>query len=97
MKEISIKIDNELYRRASQKVENFDAELKQLVAEYLVNRAAPNVEELKQDVIVRVLNLESVNGDDDIVAARARMAELFVDTKNFGVGARPSREEMHGR
>jgi hypothetical protein len=97
MKEISIKIDDDLYRRASRKVENFDAELKQLVAEYLMNRAAPNVEELKQDVIVRMLNLESVNGDDEIVAARTRMAELFEATKNFGVGVRPSREEMHGR
>jgi hypothetical protein len=41
--------------------------------------------------------LESVSGDDDIVAARAHLAELFAATKNFGVGIRPSREEMHER
>lgn len=75
MKEISIKIDDDLYRRASRKVENIDAEVNQRVTEYL----------------------ESVNGDDDVLAARARMAELFAATKNFGVGLRPSREEMHER
>ena len=75
MKEISIKIDDDLYRRASQQVENLEAEVNQRVTEYL----------------------ESVNGDDEIVAARVRMAELFAATKNFGVGLRPSREEMHGR
>ena len=42
--------------------------------------------------------LESVNGDDhDIVAARARMADLFATTKDFAVGIRPSREEIPGR
>jgi len=77
MKEISIKIDDELYRRASRKVENLEAEVNQRVTEYL----------------------ESVNGDDDdiVAAARARMADLFAATKNFGVGVRPSREEMHER
>jgi hypothetical protein len=75
MKEISIKIDDELYRRASQKVLNLESEVNQRVNEYL----------------------ESVNGDDDIVAARIRMAELFAATKNFSVGIRPSREEMHDR
>lgn len=75
MKEISIKIDDELYRRASQKVSNLEREVNQRVTEYL----------------------ESVNGDDDILAARARMAELFNATKNFGVGVRPSREDMHER
>jgi hypothetical protein len=76
MKEIYIKIDDELYRRASQKVSNLEGEVNQRVTEYL----------------------ESVNGDDhDIVAARARMANLFAVTKNFGVGIRPSREEMHER
>ena len=76
MKEISIKIDDELYRRASQKVSNLEGEVNQRVTEYL----------------------ESVNGDDHgIVAARSRMADLFASTKNFGVGIRPSREDMHER
>ena len=75
MKEISIKIDDELYRRASQRVSNLEGEVNQRVNEYL----------------------ESVNGDDDIVAARTRMADLFAATKNFTVGIRPSREEMHDR
>ena len=64
MKEISIKIEDELYRRASRKVED----------------------------------LEGINGDDDgIRAALAHMADLFQATSNFGVGVRPSREEMHER
>ena len=64
MKEISIKIDDELYRRASQKV----------------------------------ADLEALNGDDHaIVSARTQMARLFSVTKNFGVGVRPTREEMHER
>jgi len=76
MKEISIKIDDELYRRASRAVEDLEAEVNQHVTQYL----------------------ESINGDDDgICAARAHMAELFQATKNFGVGVRPSREEMHER
>ena len=75
MKEISIKIDDELYRRASQKIANLEGEVNQRVAEYL----------------------ESVNGEDDIVAARTRTADLFAATKNFAVGIRPSREEMHER
>lgn len=75
MKEISIKIDDDLYRRASQKIEDLEDEVNQRVTEYL----------------------ESVNGDDNIVAARARMAELFSQTTNFSVGVRPTREEMHER
>ena len=75
MKEISVKIDDDLYRRASQKLSDLEADVNQRVTEYL----------------------ESVNGDDDFIAARARMAELFAATKNFGVGLRPSREEMHER
>lgn len=76
MKEISIKIDDELYRRASGKVANLEAEVNQRVNDYL----------------------EGINGDDDgILAARARMADLFNATSNFGVGVRPSREEMHER
>ncbi len=76
MKEISIKIDDELYRRASRKVGDLEAEVNQHVTEYL----------------------EGINGDDDgILAARDHMADLFQATSNFGVGVRPSREEMHER
>ena len=76
MKEISIKIDDELYRRASRKVGDLEAEVNQHVTEYL----------------------EGINGDDDgILAARTHMADLFQATSNFGVGVRPSREEMHER
>jgi len=76
MKEISIKIDDDLYRRASRAVEDLEAEVNQHVTEYL----------------------ESMNGDDNgIRAARARMAELFRGTRNFGVGVMPTREEMHER
>lgn len=77
MKEIFIKIDDELYRRASQKVSNLESEVNQRVTEFL----------------------ESVNGgdDEDLLAARTHMADLFQATKNFGVGVRPSREEMHER
>jgi hypothetical protein len=75
MKEISIKIDDKLYHRASRRVSNLESEVNQRVNEYL----------------------ESVNGEDDIVAARTRMADLFAATKNFSVGIRPSREEMHDR
>ncbi len=42
--------------------------------------------------------LEAINGDDDgILVARDHMADLFQATSNFGVGVRPSREEMHER
>ena len=76
MKEISIKIDDELYRRASQKVNDLEADVNQHVTEYL----------------------EALNGDDDaILGARNHMADLFRATSNFGVGVRPSREEMHER
>jgi len=76
MKEISIKIDDDLYRRASQKVDDLEAEVNQHVTEYL----------------------EALNGDDDaILGARTHMADLFQSTSNFGVGVRPSREEMHER
>lgn len=76
MKEISIKIDDEVYRRASRKVTDLEAEVSQRVAEYL----------------------EALNGDDEaILGARAHMADLFGATRNFGVGVRPSRDEMHER
>jgi hypothetical protein len=79
MKEISIKIDDELYRRASRKVENLEADVNQHVTEYL----------------------QALNGDDDdddaILDARSRMSELFSTTRNFGVGVKPTRDEMHER
>jgi hypothetical protein len=76
MKEISIKIDDELYRRASRKVGDLESEVNQHVTEYL----------------------ESLDGDDDVLlSARTHMAKLFNATKNFGVGERPSRQEMHER
>jgi hypothetical protein len=77
MKEISIKIDDDLYRRATRKVTDLEADVSQHVTEYL----------------------ETLDGDDDdaIVAARTHMAELFKLTRNFGVGVRPTREEMHER
>jgi hypothetical protein len=76
MKEISIKIDDELYRRAAQKVEDIETQVNQYVRECL----------------------EAINGDDNgILAARAHMSELFAETRNFGVGVRPARDEMHER
>jgi len=72
MKEISLKIDDELYRSASRKVADLEAEVHQHVTEYL----------------------ETIN-DEAIVDARAHMADLFGATRNFGVGVRPSRDEMH--
>jgi hypothetical protein len=76
MKEIYIKIDDELYHRAEGKVKDLEAEVNQRVTEYL----------------------EALNGDDTAISsARRRMAELFQASRNFGVGVRPSREEMHER
>ena len=76
MKEISIKIDDELYRRAARKVADLEAEVSQHVTDYL----------------------EALDGDDDsILDARTHMAALFSTTSNFGMGVRPSREEMHER
>jgi branched-subunit amino acid aminotransferase/4-amino-4-deoxychorismate lyase len=76
MKEISIKIDDELYRRASRNVADLETEVNQHVTEYL----------------------EALNGDDGAVFdARTHMAKLFDATRNFGVGVRPSRDEMHER
>jgi len=76
MKEISIKIDDELYRRAARKVGDLEADVNQYVTEYL----------------------ETLNGDDvGVLEARTHMAKLFGATKNFGVGVRPTREEMHER
>jgi hypothetical protein len=76
MKEISIKIDDDLYRRASRKVEDLEAEVNQHVTKYL----------------------ESIDGDDvGVLEARSHMADLFGTTRDFGVGLRPTREEMHER
>jgi hypothetical protein len=73
MKEISIRIEDELYRRASQKAEDIESEVDQYVTK----------------------RLEAISDDDGILAARVHMSELFAATRNFGVGIKPSREEMH--
>lgn len=76
MKELLIKIDDELSIAPRERLIDLEAEVNQRVTEYL----------------------ESVNGDDDnIVAARIRLTEMFHQTTNFGVGVRPTREQMHGR
>jgi DNA replication initiation complex subunit (GINS family) len=76
MKELSIKIDDDLYRRASRKVEDLETEVNPYVTEFL----------------------EALNGDDKaILDARAHMSQLFSTTRGFGVGVRPTREEMHER
>ena len=76
MKEFTIRIDDEIYRRASRKVGDLESDINQHVTEYL----------------------QALSGDDDaILAARARMADLFKVIRNFGVGVRATREEMHER
>jgi len=76
MKEIIIKIDDELYSRAKESVEDLESSLNERVATYL----------------------RTLNGDDErIAAARAHMKELFSATRGFGVGPKPSRDEMHER
>lgn len=76
MKEIIIKIDDELYRRAKESVGDLESALNDQVTTYL----------------------KTLNGDDQrIAAARGEMKELFNATKGFGVGRKPSREEMHER
>ena len=76
MKEISIKIDDELYARAAQRIPDLESDVNRRVTDYL----------------------ESVNGEEETkVAARSRMSDLFGQTKNFTVGVRPTREEMHER
>lgn len=75
MKEISIKIDDEFYDRASQRISDLESDINRRVTDYL----------------------GSVNADEETkVAARSRMSDLFAQTKNFTVGVRPRREEMHG-
>ena len=76
MKEIIIKVDDELYRRAEESVSDLESSLNERVTAYL----------------------KTLNGDDErIAAARSHMKELFDITKGFGVGRRPSREEMRER
>lgn len=76
MKEIIIKIDDELYRRANEIVDDLESSLNARVTSYL----------------------RSLNDDDESIAnARVRMRELFTVTRDFGVGRKLSREEMHER
>ena len=76
MKEIIIRIDDELHHRAKESVDDLESALNERVTSYL----------------------KSLNGDDErIAAARAHMKDLFNATKGFGVGRKPSREEMHER
>jgi len=76
MKEIIIKMDDEVYSRAKESVEDLESSLNERVAIYL----------------------RGLNGDDErIAAARAHMKVLFSATKGFGVGTKPSRDEMHER
>lgn len=76
MKEITIRINDELYDRAKETLGDLESTVEDHVTSYL----------------------EELNGDQArINAARSRMKELFNTTKGFGVGQRPSREEMHER
>lgn len=76
MKEIIIRIDDELYRRAKESVDDLESSLNAQVTSYL----------------------KSLNDDDERIAkARVRMRGLFTATKDFGVGRKLSREEMHER
>jgi Arc/MetJ family transcription regulator len=65
----------------------------------LYARAQRKLTDVEADVSQHVTEyLQAINGDDDrIAAARARLADMFVTTRGFGVGERPSREEMHER
>jgi len=69
------------------------------VDDELYNRAKQTVTDLESSVNEHVTSyLRSLNGDDArIAAARSHMKELFTTTKGFGVGQKPSREEMHER
>ena len=76
MKEIIIRIDDELYRRAKESVDDLESSLNEQITSYL----------------------KTLNGDAErIAAARSHMKELFNQTKGFGVGRKPLREEMHER
>ena len=76
MKEIIIKIDDELYDHARKALPDLESSVEAHVTSYL----------------------EQLNGDDArISAARSRMMDLFNTTTGFGVGQKPSREQMHER
>ena len=75
MKEIIIKVDDELYDRANESVADLESSVNGQVTSYL-----------------KALNAE----DTRVATARSRMKELFNTTRGFGVGQKPSREEMHG-
>lgn len=76
MKEITIRINDELYDRAKASLADVESSVEAHVKSYL----------------------EELNGDEArIDVARSRMKELFDSTKGFGVGRKPSREEMHER
>jgi hypothetical protein len=76
MKEIVIKIDDDLYHRAKESAGDLESSLNEQVTNYL----------------------QGLDGADErIAAARARMKELFGMMTGFGVGRKPSREEMHER
>ncbi len=76
MKEIIIKVDDELYDRAKKALGDVELSIEEQVTSYL----------------------KDLNGEDSrIMAARSRMKELFNTTKGFGVGQKPSREELHER
>lgn len=65
----------------------------------LYDRAKESVADLESSVNEHVTSyLRSLNSADArIAAARSHMEELFNTTKGFGVGQKPSREEMHER
>ena len=76
MKEIIIKVDDELYDRAKETLGDVELSIEEQVTSYL----------------------KDLNGEDSrIITARSRMKELFDMTKGFGVGQKPSREELHER
>lgn len=76
MKEITIRIDDELYDRAKATLADVESSVEAHVTSFL----------------------EELNGDEArISAARSRMEEFFNTTEGFGVGQKPSREEMHER
>ena len=76
MKEIIIKIDDELYDQAKKALGNVELSIEEQVTSYL----------------------KALNGADSRIAeSRLHMKELFNTTKGFGVGQKPSREELHER
>ena len=75
-------------------------EIKINIDDKVYDRAKQRVADLESSLSQHVTDyLNSLNDGDEarIVGARVHMAELFRATKGFGVGDRPSREEMHER